>query len=755
MSSVVAEAGSTANNYQILAKLAVGGMAELFLARAETIGGLSRYVVLKRILRHRASDAHFIEMFLEEARLAAQLQHPNIAQVFDIGKLGDSYFFTMEYVHGDNVRALLHEAHLRKSQLPLGAILTVIAGAAAGLHHAHTRSGWDGRPLGIVHRDVTPSNLMVSFEGNVKVVDFGIAKAEDRALETRAGMVKGKICYLSPEQCLGHPLDRRSDLYSLGIVLWELLTTERLYRHTSDHDNMMAIATSPTTPPSRMRHGLPPEVDELSMRLLAKHPHERYDSAEQVIEVIEAIAARTGTMLSTPALSRLMRELFGTRAEPWLDLETASEPVSVRPEPIPADLTISPDASADLHLDRVHDLSKRRRSSARDHIEQVQPFIDNPPTVATQLLDIGGAPAVSHAPDTDVSTDAAALRPSQQPRHAATTVAASVIIDAAPPPYSPGLPPHAAEPLEHPPLIDNELPAGPAALAWPGPPPVPLPAPLPAIPVPVPVMPVPLPGSRAAPLRRSAGGWRILPLIAVVMMIAAIAALITRTKAKRASVQPSQAVASRDTFSFSPAGDATPAIAPSSAPAIDAAPALSSAPAIDAAPAPVASSPPSPQPAAAAPPVESNPRSATAPQFEPGRLDEPASVRLEPSIAISRAYAAGEYRAVIVLCDRAIPSSRARECFLAACHGKDVARARKWLQLAPATTRSKLQVDCRAAGLDRFSQSPASKLSNRPASRPRAPKPPASKPPAPKPPASKPPASVREECLKDALACPR
>src|SRR3954467_4300075 len=208
-------------------------MAEIFLARGKGVAGVERYCVLKRILRDRASDGQFVQMFLDEARLAAQLQHPNIAQVYDIGKLGDSYFFTMEYVHGETVRALLHRVVELQRKLPISCVLTLVAGAAAGLPHAHGRVGVDGRPLGIVHRDVSPSNLMVSYEGSVKLVDFGVAKAAHQSQETRSGTVKGKIAYLSPEQCRGRGVDRRSDLFSLGIVIWEMLTTERLFRHPS------------------------------------------------------------------------------------------------------------------------------------------------------------------------------------------------------------------------------------------------------------------------------------------------------------------------------------------------------------------------------------------------------------------------------------------------------------------------------------------------------------------------------------------
>ncbi len=360
----VAEVGSTANNYEILARLATGGMAEIFLARGIGTTGVERYVVLKRILRDRANDVQLVKMFLDEARLASQLQHPNVAQVYDIGKLGDSYFFTMEYVHGETVRGLLHRARSLRRELPLNVIVTVIAGAAAGLHHAHERIGHDGKPLGIVHRDVSPSNLMVSYEGSVKVVDFGVAKAENRVQETRSGTVKGKIAYLSPEQCRGGSLDRRSDLFSLGIVFWEMLTVERLYKRNSDFENMTAIVTEDPIPPSTRRPGLPPELDAIVMRLLSKDPNQRYTTADQLVEALEEVAPRLGVMISASSVGRLLRDMFGQRPEPWLEMDATTvqveqpEPnVTVTSEPVPRELTPGPGASVDLMLAKVRDLS--------------------------------------------------------------------------------------------------------------------------------------------------------------------------------------------------------------------------------------------------------------------------------------------------------------------------------------------------------------------------------------------------------------
>src|SRR5688572_11432306 len=275
----------------------MGGMAEIFLARGASAAGVERYVVLKRVLRHRASDVHFMRMFLDEARLAAQLQHPNIAQVYDIGKLGDSYFFTMEYVHGETVRTLLQRSHGLRRPIPISSVLSIIAGSAAGLHHAHERKGIDGRHLGIVHRDVSPSNLMVSYEGTVKVVDFGVAKAAHRSQETQSGTVKGKISYMAPEQCKGGDVDRRSDLFSLGIVMWEMLTTEKLYRRNSDFETMQSIVNDDVPPPSRLRPDVPIEIDHIVMRLLHKDPAHRYQNADELHEAIENVAVRTGSAL--------------------------------------------------------------------------------------------------------------------------------------------------------------------------------------------------------------------------------------------------------------------------------------------------------------------------------------------------------------------------------------------------------------------------------------------------------------------------
>jgi eukaryotic-like serine/threonine-protein kinase len=367
---VTAKVGTTANSYEILSKLAEGGMAEIFLARAASGAGMYRHVVLKRVSRERALDTQYVRMFLDEAQLAAQLQHPNIAQVFDIGRLGASYFFTMEYVHGVTVQMLVERATKSNVPLPIGAVLAIVAGAAAGLGHAHQRLGLDGKTLGIVHRDVSPSNLMVSFEGHVKVVDFGVAKAVGRP-ETQAGEIKGKVAYLSPEQCRQIKVDPRSDLFSLGIVMWEVLTGRRLFKRETAFETMAAIAIEPAPPASTFRPDLPAPIDAIATRLLATDLVDRFQTAEHLIAAVESAALFTKSPMTPVTLARLLRELFGYQPEPWVALER--EAVTVIAEPIPPDLAAAVEPES-----RVEQMLTSQFSS-------VMPYTPTPQLVVPEL----------------------------------------------------------------------------------------------------------------------------------------------------------------------------------------------------------------------------------------------------------------------------------------------------------------------------------------------------------------------------------
>ncbi|HEY0992714.1 MAG TPA: serine/threonine-protein kinase, partial [Kofleriaceae bacterium] len=302
-------------------------MARIYVGRSIGIGSFERHVVLKMILPERAHDTTAVQMFLDEARLAASLNHQNVAQVFEVGEDAGIHFLAMEYVHGQDLRALLAKAGSSGTRVPLELALTVVAGAAAGLEHAHDRRNSDGSPMGIVHRDVSPSNIMIGYDGAVKLLDFGIAKATSRSIETQAGIIKGKFAYMAPEQCRGRDVDRRSDVFSLGIILYEVTTQHRCFRADSDFDTMHRIVTGDIVRPTRLVQGYPQALEAIVMKALAVDAGQRYQSAGLLLEAVEAFAVSARMSLSTMALGRFMRDMFGEVPEPWLVSGRISQPL--------------------------------------------------------------------------------------------------------------------------------------------------------------------------------------------------------------------------------------------------------------------------------------------------------------------------------------------------------------------------------------------------------------------------------------------
>jgi serine/threonine protein kinase len=299
--------------------LAAGGMARIYIGRTTGIGSFERHVVLKLITPEREKDTIAVQMFLDEARLAASLNHQNVGQVFEVGADAGIHYLAMEYVHGQDLRALLAKAGSEGTRVPLELALTVTAGAAAGLNHAHERRGPDGTPLGIVHRDVSPSNIMIGYDGSVKLLDFGIAKATARSVETQSGIIKGKFAYMSPEQCRGREVDRRSDVFSLGIILYEITTQHRCFRADSDFDTMHRIVTGDVVRPSRLVQNYPQALEAIVLKALAVDANQRYQSAGLLLEAMESFAVSSRMSLSTMSLGRFMRDMFGDQPEPWLN----------------------------------------------------------------------------------------------------------------------------------------------------------------------------------------------------------------------------------------------------------------------------------------------------------------------------------------------------------------------------------------------------------------------------------------------------
>ena len=265
--------------YKLIDRLAVGGMAELFLAHQAGPDGFEKPVVIKRIRSHLSRQAAFVRMFLNEARLAAQLNHPNIVQIHDLGKVGDSYYIGMEYLFGRDMRRVAPKAESMGIAFPMVYALKIASSVCEGLYYAHQKVDLYGAPLNIVHRDVTPENIFVCFDGTVKVLDFGIAKAANRVEQTRGGELRGKLSYLSPEQCLGKPLDHRSDLFSLGVVLYEWLTGFKLFTGESDVSVMRAIVDGKVYAPSYFRADIPEPVEAILMKALERDRDKRYPTA--------------------------------------------------------------------------------------------------------------------------------------------------------------------------------------------------------------------------------------------------------------------------------------------------------------------------------------------------------------------------------------------------------------------------------------------------------------------------------------------
>jgi len=265
--------------YVLLRRIALGGMAEIFKAKVGGIGGFEKDVVIKRILPHFSEDEAFTRMFIDEARLTAKLQHQNIVQIFDFDVIDGRYFIAMEYIEGRDLKEVIERAESLDERLTVAQCVFITMEVARGLHYAHTRED-GGRHLGIVHRDVTPSNIMISFRGDVKLMDFGIATAAQRTTKTQAGAVKGKIAYMSPEQAHGKPVDPRTDIFALGVVLWETLTGTRLFLAESDFETLTNIVRVEPKPPSEIDDRVPKELDAIVLKCLEKDQTKRWQNMD-------------------------------------------------------------------------------------------------------------------------------------------------------------------------------------------------------------------------------------------------------------------------------------------------------------------------------------------------------------------------------------------------------------------------------------------------------------------------------------------
>ncbi|MEO7669241.1 MAG: serine/threonine-protein kinase, partial [Polyangia bacterium] len=314
--------GQRLGRYELLRRLAVGGMAEVYLAAAAGPGDFRKVVAIKRLLPQHALDPQLLRMFLDEARLMARLSHPHVPQVTDVDDGGggevpcNPYFpyFVMEYVHGTDLRGVLNAAG---GPLPLEQALAITGAVAAGLHHAHEHRGTSGQAMDIVHRDVSPSNVLLSFDGGVKITDFGVAKWAEQKSHTHHGQLKGKFAHMSPEQCRGEALDRRSDVFALGTLLYEMTTGHPPFSADSEYDLLTQIVSRDAPAPRRPGEIYPAALETIVMKALRRDRNDRYASTQELQLDLESFARERRLVVSPVALAGYLESLFGAQVTEW------------------------------------------------------------------------------------------------------------------------------------------------------------------------------------------------------------------------------------------------------------------------------------------------------------------------------------------------------------------------------------------------------------------------------------------------------
>ncbi|MEC9388762.1 MAG: serine/threonine-protein kinase [Myxococcota bacterium] len=296
--------------YFLIDKIAVGGMAEVFKAKSFSHGGFEKLLVIKRILQHLSDNEEFVEMFVDEAKISVELQHPNIVQIYDFGRIAENYFIAMECVEGKDIKGILRKLAERRKVLPMEYAVYIAHEMCKGLDYAHKRTDMQGNPLGIIHRDVSPSNILVSYSGEVKVADFGIAKAEISAYNTKGGVLKGKFEYMSPEQASGEHLNHLSDVFATGTILHEMLTGRRLFKTDSDIKTLERIKAVDIKMPSALNPGIPQRLNDIVMKALSQDRRERFADARALQTALLEFMYPATPDLTRENLGHFLTELF-------------------------------------------------------------------------------------------------------------------------------------------------------------------------------------------------------------------------------------------------------------------------------------------------------------------------------------------------------------------------------------------------------------------------------------------------------------
>jgi serine/threonine protein kinase len=364
------KADQTYGPYRLLEKVAVGGMAEVFRAKRSGVEGFEKVVAVKRILPHLSDNKEFVDMFIDEAKMVAGLTHPNIVQIFDLGKIEKTYYIAMEYVHGRDLRSIMKRAKERGIRIPLDISTHIVGKVGAALEYAHRKKDEGGRPMRIVHRDVSPQNILISFEGDVKITDFGIAKAATKASNTERGALRGKLLYMSPEQAWGKSIDKRSDIFSLGIVLFEMLTEDKPFLGSSEVSILEMVRDCRVAAPTTLNPRIPEKLERAAIKALEKDPEQRYqDAGELARDLDRALADRKPP--TSAELARFLEVLFDPNERgvvahdehnawdhrpsgsgPHLEVEFEQTPAGEKQRPAPAPVPVTKDISIDNLLKR-------------------------------------------------------------------------------------------------------------------------------------------------------------------------------------------------------------------------------------------------------------------------------------------------------------------------------------------------------------------------------------------------------------------
>jgi TerC family integral membrane protein len=299
--------------YQLLKRIAAGGMGEVFLARQQGMEGFEKLLVVKVLMPHLVENREFVTMFFDEARIAARLNHPNIGQIYDLGEHEGNFFIAMEYIHGEDVLRLFKAAREQRKPVPLALSVRIASDAAAGLDYAHKAKDANGSPLGIVHRDVSPQNLLVTYEGGVKLIDFGVAKAAGRGSHTATGTLKGKYPYMSPEQIAGEAVDKRSDIFALGVVLYEMATSRRLFKRDTEVSTLKAVEACQVPTPSTVNPDIDPQLEAVMLKALARSPAKRFSDAAALRLALEDWLVQKRLPGSSAHLAQYLQDLGAER----------------------------------------------------------------------------------------------------------------------------------------------------------------------------------------------------------------------------------------------------------------------------------------------------------------------------------------------------------------------------------------------------------------------------------------------------------